>query len=285
MTAATRNTPSHQALARFWDERARAFSRADAEGWSAVCHRGAPEYFNAFLDWSQHRALRPLLSAISYRPGDPAVDVGCGTGRWTRELRSLGLNARGFDVAPGMVERARELSPDIFFDVAGAGELPLPTASQQVVTCITVLHHLAPEQQEQAVTEIGRVLRPGGSCVTISLLNTLPSGAWCFPRNRAGWIGLFETNGLLPVRHLGEEFLTPGILGQWVAAGCAAILRGQSSGSERWVGAGSGPVSALYRLVHHAAVLASYPLEAAASRWWPTAPASGLASLWRKEPE
>jgi SAM-dependent methyltransferase len=279
------STPSNETIARFWDERARTFSRLDAEGWSAVCHRGAPEYFNAFLDWSQHRAMSPLLEAMTYGPGDPAVDIGCGTGRWTRVLQDLGLDVRGLDVAPGMVERARELSPDITFDVGAAYELPLPAESQQVVTCVTVLHHLAPEQQERAVAEIARVLRPGGWCVTISLLNTLPSGAWCFPRNKAGWIGLFEQMGLLPVRHLGEEFLTPGILCQWVAAGAAAVLHGPSSGSDRWVGAGAGPISTLYRAVHRAAVLASYPLEAAASRWWPTAPASGLASLWRKKDE
>jgi 2-polyprenyl-3-methyl-5-hydroxy-6-metoxy-1,4-benzoquinol methylase len=285
VTAATRNTPTHQTIAGFWDERARTFARADAEGWSAVCHRGAPEYFNAFLDWSQHRALRPLLSAITYRPGDPAVDVGCGTGRWTRVLHRLGLDAKGFDVAPGMVERARELSPDISFEVAAATELPLATASQQVVTCVTVLHHLAMEEQELASAEIARVLRPGGWCITISLLNTLPAGAWCFPRDRAGWVGLFEANALIPVLHLGEEFLTPGILVPWVVAGCSALLRGPSSGSDRWVGSGAGPVSALYRIFHRTAVLASYPLEAAASRWFPTAPACGLASLWRKEGE
>jgi SAM-dependent methyltransferase len=184
-----------------------------------------------------------------------------------------------------MVERAQELSPDISFAVAPAGELPLPSASQQIVTSVTVLHHLTLEQQELAVAEIARVLRPGGWCATISLLDTLPSGAWCFPRDRAGWVGLFERNGLHPVRHLGEEFLTPGILAQWVAAGSAAILRGPSSGSDRWVGAGEGPMSALYRLIHHGAVLASYPLEAAASRWWPTAPSSGLASLWQRNGE
>jgi ubiquinone/menaquinone biosynthesis C-methylase UbiE len=279
---AVRSTPSDQTIASFWDERARTFAHADKEGWSAVCHRGAPAYFNAFLDWSQRRALRPLLSSIDYRPGDPAVDVGCGTGRWTRALRGLGLESRGFDVAPGMVERAQELSPDISFDVAPAHKMPLPAASQQLVTCVTVLHHLIPEQQELAVAEFARVLRPGGWCITISLIDTLPSGAWCFPRTRASWIDLFEGNGFQSVRHLGEEFLTPAILLQWMAAGCAAILRGPTSGSDRWVGAGSGPLSALYRLIHHGAVLASYPLEAAASGWWPTAPSSGVASLWRK---
>jgi hypothetical protein len=148
---------------------------------------------------------------------------------------------------------------------------------------VTVLHHLTPDQQELAVAEIARILRLGGWCVTICLLDTLPSGAWCFPRDRTGWIGLFERNGLAAVRHLGEEFLTPAIVAQWVAAGCASILRGSSSGSDQWVGAGGGPISALYRALHRAAVFASYPLEAAESRWWPTAPSCGLASLWRKE--
>src|SRR3954452_11876183 len=89
-------------LAAFWDDRAKAFVRSDPEGWSAVCHRGAPLYFNRFIDWSQRRAVERLFRLVELQPGDPAADIGCGTGRWAKELGARGLAARGFDVSPVM---------------------------------------------------------------------------------------------------------------------------------------------------------------------------------------
>ena len=43
--------------------------------------------------------------------GRRALDFGCGTGRSTRFLRGLGLEAIGADVSPPMLERARQLDP------------------------------------------------------------------------------------------------------------------------------------------------------------------------------
>lgn len=270
-------------LAKFWDDRARAFGRSDPEGWSAVCHRGAPVYFNRFIDWSQRRAIDRLLHRVSFEPGDPAVDVGCGTGRWTKELAVRGLAARGFDVSPAMVERARELAPGVEFEVASATELPLPSASQSVVTCVTVLHHLSYDQQAEAVSELSRVLAPGGSCIAAVLLNRLPSGKWCYPRSKRGWEGLFREHGLRAVTHRGEEFPTPALLLQWAAGALAALRRGASTASTTGAGSGTGIGSAAYRALHRTAVLASYPLESIFSALWPGGPATGLASLYVKE--
>src|SRR6266699_3078064 len=126
----------------FWEERAQAFADSDEEGWAAVCHRGAPLFVNNFVDWSQKRIFARLLSAAAPKPGSTAVDIGCGTGRWTRALSSEGLRAAGYDVSPTMVSRAREISPGIEFEVASATSLPAPDASADVAASITVIHHL-----------------------------------------------------------------------------------------------------------------------------------------------
>lgn len=270
-------------LAAFWDDRAKAFVRSDPEGWSAVCHRGAPLYFNRFIDWSQRRAVERLFRQVEIQPGDPGADIGCGTGRWTKELAARDLAARGFDVSPAMVERARELAPQISFDVAPATAIPLPAASQKVVTCITVLHHLSYDQQSSAVAELSRVLRPGGACVTAVLLDRLPGGRWCYPRSKSGWQRLFGEHGLRAIEHRGEEFLTPGILLQWVAGGLTALRHGSSTASTIGAGSGPGAAAALYRTIHRLAVLASYPLEALLSERWPQGPSTGIASLYVKE--
>src|SRR3954462_11616537 len=84
------------------------------------------------------RAFPRLVRRAFFVPRDPAVDVGCGTGRWTRELAACGLATPGVDVAPIMVARAQELAPGLSFDVASATELPFADGSQQLVACITV---------------------------------------------------------------------------------------------------------------------------------------------------
>jgi SAM-dependent methyltransferase len=43
--------------------------------------------------------------------GTRAIDFGCGTGRSTRFVRRLGLDATGVDIAPEMIAKARELDP------------------------------------------------------------------------------------------------------------------------------------------------------------------------------
>jgi SAM-dependent methyltransferase len=276
--------PSDQRdFANFWEERARAFSTADPEGWAAVCHRGAAVYYNRFIDWSQRRAGQRLIDRVPLEPGAPAVDVGCGTGRWTRALTDRGLDARGFDLSPTMIERAADLVPDADFGVAPATALPVGDESQQLVTAMTVLHHLPPGDQSTAVAEIARVLRPGGACVALVLLDAIPGGAWCFPRSRPGWEELFGSHGLRPIHHIGEEFLTPAIVLHLLAQGLAARRHGGSAGSDPGIGSTTTRLASLYRAIERFAVVLSYPLEGALQRWWPRGPSTGVASLYAKE--
>ena len=74
---------------------ARAFAHSDEEGWGAVCYRGAPLYVNRFIDWSQRRVFSRLLAAAHFSKGDSALDIGCGTGRWTRALADASLQVMG----------------------------------------------------------------------------------------------------------------------------------------------------------------------------------------------
>ena len=57
-------------------------------------------------------AYRDLPKTISdFVVGREALDFGCGTGRSTRFLRSLGFNATGIDVSQEMVSKARQMDP------------------------------------------------------------------------------------------------------------------------------------------------------------------------------
>jgi SAM-dependent methyltransferase len=68
----------------------------------------------AKLDFSNtyYLAFRDLPEIYSARVrGTSALDFGCGAGRSTRFLRSLGFETVGADISPEMVQKAREIDP------------------------------------------------------------------------------------------------------------------------------------------------------------------------------
>lgn len=63
------------------------------------------------------RALLGTFAELVLADGNgPVADLGCGPGRVTAYMRSLGLNAFGVDLSPAMVAVARESHPDLRFD-------------------------------------------------------------------------------------------------------------------------------------------------------------------------
>jgi SAM-dependent methyltransferase len=105
-----------------------------------------------------------------------ALDVGCGEGRIARKLRKLGYNVTGIDVAPQLIERARQSDPDGEYDVAAAEDLPFADSSFSIVIAFNVLMNV--DDPQEAVRESARVLRPGGR-LCISLVHPLASaGEW-----------------------------------------------------------------------------------------------------------
>lgn len=100
------------------------------------------------------------------------LDVGCGVGHWGQRLATLlapDTRVVGLDHEPGFLEaaarRARELGrPQRFEYVEGSVErLPFPDETFDLVTCQTVLMHVA--DPELALREMLRVTRRGGLLV------------------------------------------------------------------------------------------------------------------------
>jgi ubiquinone/menaquinone biosynthesis C-methylase UbiE len=121
--------------------------------------------------WTVHvleRALRDLERLIpDRRPSYPVVaDVGCGWGRSLKKLHQRFAPQRliAIDVDPAMVraalaEAAREgLMAEGM--VCSSERLPMADASVDLLLCHQTFHHLV--EQEAAIAEWFRVLRPGG---------------------------------------------------------------------------------------------------------------------------
>ena len=159
----------------YWEQRARRFAGIGA-GLAAVCSYGMPAFYNRSIDLCQRLALAPWLDV---EPDTAVLDVGCGVGRWSRQLARCGALVTGIDLAPTMVAEARRraasegLADRCDFQVADVTALDLDRRFSLILG-ITVLQHLmAPGQLDAAARSLAKHLAPGGRLV---LLEAAPEG-------------------------------------------------------------------------------------------------------------
>ncbi len=122
-----------------------------------------PAEYDAWYDtprgrWIGEAEFRLAARLLAVRPGDSLLDVGCGTGWFTRRFAGEGLQATGLDADPAWLAFAREHSDSAIRWVEGdARRLPYPDSSFDHVLSIAALCFV--EDERQAVAEIVRVAR------------------------------------------------------------------------------------------------------------------------------
>ncbi|MEY9965231.1 ubiquinone/menaquinone biosynthesis C-methylase UbiE [Streptacidiphilus sp. MAP12-16] len=92
----------------------------------------------------------------------PVADIGCGTGRVTAHLNTLGLRVFGVDLSPQMIAVAREAHPGLRFDVGSMLALDLPDAAVDGIVAWYSTIHIPQERLPDVFAEFHRVLAPGG---------------------------------------------------------------------------------------------------------------------------
>jgi SAM-dependent methyltransferase len=106
-------------------------------------------------------ARRVKMLSNHLRSGMTVLELGCGTGSFTRELARSGADVVAIDVSPELLEIAKAncSAPNVQYQIQNAYELSYPDAVFDSVVGSSVLHHL---EIEAALREIYRVLKPGG---------------------------------------------------------------------------------------------------------------------------
>lgn len=128
-----------------------------AADYARLLAREMPE---ALLDMAMMAAFAQQVRAAA--PGRVA-DVGCGPGRMTAHLESMGVDAFGIDLSPQMVAVARAVYPSLRFAVGSIVALPLPDCAVAGVLAWYSVIHTPPEMLPAVFAEFWRVLAPGGS--------------------------------------------------------------------------------------------------------------------------
>lgn len=122
-------------------------------------------------DRFQKAAVRELLPTA--RRGDWLLDLGCGTGHWSRFFASLGFSVVGIDISPDMVAEARSHAFErCSFEAADAGKLPFSDSAFEIAAAMATLEFIP--HPEKALEEMKRCLKPGGQII-IGTLNRLSS--------------------------------------------------------------------------------------------------------------
>ena len=94
--------------------------------------------------------------------GGPVADVGCGPGRITAHLRSLGVDAFGIDLSPRMIEVARREHPGLPFEVGSMTQLDLADDALAALIAWYSIIHVPDDAIGAVLAGFRRVLRPGG---------------------------------------------------------------------------------------------------------------------------
>jgi 2-polyprenyl-3-methyl-5-hydroxy-6-metoxy-1,4-benzoquinol methylase len=122
-------------------------------------------------DQAQESDVRRFLEPA--RPGARLLDVGCGTGHWSRFFASMGYEVHGVDISPEMIAVARSAGVSgCTFEVADVCALPFWGASFDVVAAMATLEFVS--DVSLALEEMFRCVKRNG-VVLIGTLNRLAS--------------------------------------------------------------------------------------------------------------
>ena|SRR6218665_744131 len=113
--------------------------------------RGRPGYPAELLPW--------LESALGLEAGRVAVDLGAGTGKFTRLLARTGADLTAVEPVEPMRARLAADLPQVRALAGTAEALPLQAGEADAVVCAQAFHWFA---TEAALAEMHRVLKPGG---------------------------------------------------------------------------------------------------------------------------
>lgn len=105
--------------------------------------------------------LAKMDRLLGLKAGERVLEVGCGVGHLTKRLASRGIDITGIDVNPN----ASEIAGTDRVMTMRAESLAFPDDTFDAIVSVHAIEHIP--ELEEALVEMGRVLRPGGRVLFI----------------------------------------------------------------------------------------------------------------------
>ncbi len=180
-------------------------------------HHTVAEQFNSFYEDESDRysnvfkygrfKVDVLLDAElkALEPGARVLDVGCGTGHYVARLRDLGFDTHGVEPAAAMRKRAMELNPEGTITEGTVTAIDHPDDSFDLVMSIEVFRYLHHDDVMRGLSEVMRVLKPGGKAFLTFVNRHALDGFYVLQKTRQ-----LRRGRAFDVKHPHCEFTTPG---------------------------------------------------------------------------
>lgn len=118
--------------------------------------------YDVFTPKSYYKLREIFAGLINHRQDKRILDLGCGTGAFTKYLVEFNIPLIGIDLCSNLIATAQRKLGDAKFILGDAEYLPLPDESIDIIVFSGFLHHLP--DMKKAVKEAYRVLRKDGRC-------------------------------------------------------------------------------------------------------------------------
>jgi len=129
-------------------------------------------YFSAIgsmYDKLEKKAFDELLA--DYDGGKQLLEIGCGTGHWSRYFSEKGFEVTGLDISGKMIETASKKNiPNCHFQVADGHNLSFFNNSFDIAAVVTTLEFS--ENPQKMISEMARCVKPKGKLL-FGVLNSL----------------------------------------------------------------------------------------------------------------
>ncbi|MEH2464635.1 class I SAM-dependent methyltransferase [Nostoc sp.] len=102
------------------------------------------------------------LQGLTIHSETQVLDLCCGSGQTTQFLVKFSQNVTGLDASPKSLQRARQNVPEASYVEAFAEKMPFADNLFDVVHTSVALHEMQPQQLRKIISEVYRVLKPGG---------------------------------------------------------------------------------------------------------------------------
>jgi SAM-dependent methyltransferase len=129
----------------------------------------------ALLDdqgWTPNNHYHDTLITRVPQNCENALEVGCGTGAFARQLAKHCTRVIAIDLSPEMIRVAQEGSQqlqNLKFELADAMQYEFPRSHFDFICSIATLHHL---EQRELLLKLKDALKPGGVLVVLDLVES-----------------------------------------------------------------------------------------------------------------